>query len=421
MLAVSERPASYSENALATLWSRAHTLANVLVTESGDCLRVIYPGRPSARAGPDFRDAVFQTEDGRTVSGDVEIHLTAPGWYSHGHHTDPNYNGVVLHVVLSTKQASDTRQQSGLRVPLVSVKAVASSLEDADLNAAPSLPLLDALRNSNDIASILDAAGDARFRAKGDGFALDISHVGPDQALYSGIMDALGYASNRKPFRALAQRVPYDMLSAIGKEPPATRLVAVTAMLIGASGLSHLVDESERPAELRRLRKNLPRVRPLAKKEWTLFRVRPGNHPVRRIIGAARVINGCLDLGLAETLRCDLIQGGTGALRRTVEQPPYIGRSRALDMIVNVILPFQYAHAGLRGKSELQTASLEAYAASPKLQENEVTREMRRLCETGKRVKLNARRQQGLIHLYKTAVWGKPVARNPQFGRAKVK
>ena len=78
MLAVAEQPASYSEDAVAALWSRAHTLVDTLVTEAGERMRVIYPGRRSSQAGPDFRDAVLITEDGRKVHGDVEIHTSAP-------------------------------------------------------------------------------------------------------------------------------------------------------------------------------------------------------------------------------------------------------------------------------------------------------------------------------------------------------
>ena len=75
----------------------------------------------------------------------------------------------------------------------------------------PKMLTLDALRNDADIAATLDAAGDARFLAKSHGFALDIAQVGADETLYCGIMDALGYATNRKPFRiALAHSVPYQ-------------------------------------------------------------------------------------------------------------------------------------------------------------------------------------------------------------------
>ena len=326
MLAVAEQPASYSEDALAALWSRAHTLADTLITEAGERMRVIYPGRRSAQAGPDFRDAVLVTENGRKVHGDVEIHTSAPGWYSHGHHEDANYNGVVLHVVLSPKGHTDTRMRSGINAPILALETVADRLDEAQDTATPKMPTLDALRNDADIAATLDAAGDARFLAKSHGFALDIVQIGADEALYCGIMDALGYATNRKAFRALTQRVPYRVLAQFRHEPPATRLLAVKALLLGKSGLINRVDDAESPDELRRIYRRMPKrmfrpLRPLSEKDWKLFRVRPSNHPALRIIGAAHVIDGCLHDGIADTFAASLSQGGTKVLTARLEHP----------------------------------------------------------------------------------------------------
>ena len=404
MLAVAELPASYSESALSALWSRAHTLADALISEAGERMRVIYPGRPSARAGPDYRDAVLLTEDGRTVQGDIELHTSAPGWYSHGHQTDANYNGVVLHVVFSPKGHAETRQQSGISAPVISLKPVAQDLEDTEYDEAPALPALEALRKATDIASVLDAAGDARFMAKSHGFTLDTMQVGADEALYRGIMDALGYASNREPFRALAERIPYSALAKLIDEPPSTRLFAVKAALLGASGLMQLVDDSEDPALLSRLYKRMPNVRPLKKGDWHLFRVRPSNHPVRRILGAARLIQDSLDVGLTGAMAADISDGGLKPVLSRLERPKQIGRSRARDILVNVLLPFLHAYAESIGDEGLRSTAAEAYAKAPKLQENEITREMRRLCGIEASLKLTARSQQGLIHIYRTSV-----------------
>ena len=370
-------------------------------------MRVIYPGRPSARAGPDFRDAVLLDETGDTVTGDIELHTSAPGWYSHGHAADPNYNGVVLHVVFSPKGHENTRQQSKMHAPIVSLEAVADELEGADPNTADGLNDIGILRNSPDIAAALDDAGDARFRAKSHGFALDISRAGPDEALYLGIMDALGYASNRRPFRRLAQRVPFSTLTLIRDEPPATRMLAIKAMLLGASGLMNLVAESERPDELRRLRKRLPGVNALSKRDWHLFRVRPSNHPCRRIIGMAQILFDCLDDGVADTFAAVLSQDGVKALTARLEQRPHIGKGRARDVLVNIALPFLHAYASEMDNGKLADAAHAAYSIAPKLQENEITREMRRLLDTGREVKMTARRQQGLIWLYRRAVRGR--------------
>ena len=413
MLTLAESPAAYNESALATLWQRAHTLADALITEGGRRMRVLYPGRPSARAGPDFRDAVLQDEEGRTITGDIELHTTAPGWYAHGHHADPNYNGVVLHVVFSPKGHADTRTRSGISAPIVALEAVAdrlANLSDESPDAAtPNIPSLDALRNAADITAKLDAAGDARFLAKSHGFALDIAQVGANEALYRGIMDALGYASNRKPFRILAQRVPYSTLAQLGDEPPATRLLAIKALLLGASGLMRRVSDDENPTELRRLYRRLPKHpfkpnAPLSEKDWKLFRVRPSNHPARRIIGMARILADCMDDSISEKFAADLLQGAGKALAARMEHRPHIGKGRARDMLINIALPFLHAHAAERGNGELADAAQAAYATAPKLQENEITREMRRLLNIGKEVKMTARRQQGMIGLYRETI-----------------
>jgi len=410
MLATAERPAAYSESALAALWSRAHTLADALITEGGIRMRVIYPGRPSARAGPDFRDAVLLDETGETVIGDVELHTSAPGWYAHGHDADPNYNGVVLHVVFSPRGHENTRQQSKMLAPIISLESVADDLEGADPNIVDGPNDIGILRNGTNIAAVLDDAGDARFHAKSHGFALDLSHAGPDETLYLGIMDALGYASNRRPFRMLAQRVPFSTLAFARNEPHSTRLLAIKAMLLGASGLMNLVNESERPDELRRLRKRLPKVNALGKRDWHLFRVRPSNHPCRRIIGMAHILVDCLDDGVADTFAAVLSQDGVKALTARLERRPYIGRGRALDMLVNIALPFLHAYASEIDNGELAESAHAAYNIAPKLQENEITREMRRLLNIDRGVKMTARRQQGMIWLYRRALSGRPAS-----------
>ena len=191
------------ERAVAALWSRAHTLSDGLVTEDGRRLTVVYPGRPNARAGPDFMDAVIQDASGRRIVGDVELHVDAPDWYGHRHHLDPAYNGVVLHVVLRSRGSTASRQQSGTETP---VAALPGGRLDAAA-AAPS-PALD-LPGPRGLEDLLDRAGADRFIARSDGFRAELASDTADQVLYRALMEALGYASNRKPFRRLASLVPH--------------------------------------------------------------------------------------------------------------------------------------------------------------------------------------------------------------------
>src|SRR5699024_12199092 len=56
------------------------------------------PGKPNPTDGPDFTGAKIDI-GGLTWYGEVEINWKAADWFKHGHDIDPNYKGVILHVV----------------------------------------------------------------------------------------------------------------------------------------------------------------------------------------------------------------------------------------------------------------------------------------------------------------------------------
>ena len=395
----SDRSWKSSESALADLWQRTSGLPAPLVSQDGRRFRVLYPGRRSARAGPDFRDAILRGDDGRRVVGDVELHLRAPDWYSHSHHADPNYNGVVLHVVLRPTPGSDTRSRSGDIIPVVGLEAQAESLESAA--ATPPLPQLSEAETPEELADLLADAGDRRFLRRSAAFALRLETGDADQVLYAALMESLGYSANRRPFRTLAARLPFASLARLRSEPTSSRLLAIEAALVGASGLLPRLEPPDHRELVRRTRTLLPRARTMSPGDWTHFRVRPTNHPVRRVLGAARILDRYLDSGLARGLQSDAGDGDTALLARRLAAPPYVGESRARDVVVNVALPFLHAFAGAARCTERQAACLRMYAGHPKLSENEITREaMRMLPDWGRRTVRGARRQQGLMLLY---------------------
>ena len=72
----------------------------------GPPLRVHFAGRWNHGPGPDFRGAILLDATGRARRGDVELHHRPAGWRSHGHHRDPAYARVLLHVVGGGGRAS---------------------------------------------------------------------------------------------------------------------------------------------------------------------------------------------------------------------------------------------------------------------------------------------------------------------------
>ena len=412
-LAVREAPgAEYEpagEDAVARLWSMAHTLPHGLRTEGGAPFRVLYPGRPGGPAGPDFLDSVIETPEGERITGDVELHVDAPDWYRHGHHGDPAYNGVILHVVMRAGGRRTTAHQSGTTVPVVKLRAGAPAAD-----GGPDL-LLASLKSAGDaeIEERLDRAGEMRFRAKSGGFAMELRNGDADQVIYAALLEGLGYAANRRPFRLLAGAVPYSRLAALRGEPAATRLLAVKALLLHGAGMLDRAPPEDRPA-ISSLLRRLPLRRPVRRSEWTTSGVRPANHPAKRILGAARILDGLLDPGPAQSIAGLVRRDNAKGLSSLLEARPFVGAGRARELAANVALPFTHARARANGDLELESASLEMFGRLPALQENSVTREMRRLlADAGKSIRpRGARRQQGLMHLYKSmtrrAVHGDP-------------
>jgi len=411
---VSEGPGKkMPERLLAKLWKeRAARLTN-LRTEAGKRVRVVYPGRSGASAGPDFRDALLEVEGLGLVSGDVELHIRQSDWKSHGHGGDYNYNGVVLHGVLEVT-SEETRLQSGTHAPVVDLRALLEEGPAKECSLDPVAPEpLDLWRvlarrgvlepfSMDEAGEALDRAGDHRFQLKSRWLSECILSDGPDQALYQALMEGLGYSSNRRPFIELASRAPYQAVThAAGQLVPGARFGAMCGWLGACAGLAGPVSPGQPLSALPRM------IGPAMNHgEWRLFRVRPANHPRRRIMGAALILDRFLERGLAVGLG-EIVQGlspakltealcvpGTGG-------PALVGPGRARDLAVNAVLPFVHAWAEVKGRGPGADAALAAYHLYPRLPDNELYREMAEQLfpPSWRGVADSARRQQGLLHL----------------------
>ena len=154
----------------------------------------------------------------------------------------------------------------------------------------------------------------------------------------------------------------------------------------------------------------------VAREEWKLFRVRPSNHPSRRLEGMAALLDRAWDEGLAAWAAALVAEGSVAAVRAGLAVAAdggggaLIGADRASDLAVNVVLPFARAWGNFNRDGGLSTAALTLYRAWPPLQENAITEEALRLLGVegadGKELRRSARRQQGLIRVYRRRLGG---------------
>ena len=399
-----ERP-QLPERLLWKLWKRRAARQAEFRTLTGTRIRVLYPGRSGTSAGPDFRDALLDVEGLGVVRGDVELHVRQRDWRAHGHGDDPNYNGVVIHGALDVDEAK-TDLQGGSSAQVVSLEALVDGAVAADPGLAGDAQITSDLwellarcgyprpASAEEASGLLDRAGDERFRRKAATLSRFAAEQGPEQALYEALLEGLGYRHNQQPFVRLAQAAPYSALrSAILKVLSQQRPMVLRHWLLTVSGLgqSRTADTSGLPSGLGPV---------MERKHWHLFRVRPANHPVVRIAGAAELLSRFLDRGLLAGLADEPVSPAQITRALTVESPngqtAPIGPGRARDLAVNAVLPMLH---GVSGQAE--TPQLALYRRFPRLQGNEVEREMAEQLfpEEWRSPASTARRQQGLLHL----------------------
>lgn len=102
------------EQLLHYCWSHKLFPLGVLTTTDGQLVEVIDTGLHNRNAGPDFFNAKIKI-GGTLWVGNVEIHDKSSDWYLHGHHHDPHYDNVILHV--ATLIDADVKTSLGRDVP----------------------------------------------------------------------------------------------------------------------------------------------------------------------------------------------------------------------------------------------------------------------------------------------------------------
>jgi hypothetical protein len=381
-----------SEEELVRLWQGQLLPRDTLATRHGEPLRVVYRGRLSSGPGPDFRDAIIEAPDGQLWRGDLEVHVRGSGFRLHGHDRDPAYDNLVLHLVWEDDEGEDTLLLCGRRVAVVALapwfqrrrQELARLLEQPDAWREPCFSALARL-GPDAVGSALDRLGDIRFRQKTEAFRRALSapaaaDPSANQVLYAALLEALGYGGHREAFARLAQELPYHRLQAAAAERP----------FRGAAG--HL--------EGMLLATAAPGL-------WHPRGLRPANHPHRRLAGAARLLVRAQP-GLAAYARACLTAelSPTIAIRAwTVREesdvvPALIGRGRAVELLVNAVLPF-LAAGGAGADESLQGQASALFCRLPAAGSYGATAHLERALapQGGRRLTASARRQQGLLYL----------------------
>ncbi len=417
-------PIPFGERQLSVLWHGQRFPAAALVTRAGVPVQVIFRGRAGRGPGPDFRGALIAGPSGLPLRGDVELHVRSSSFRGHGHDRDPAYANIILHVVFEDDDGVDTRLYGGAVAPVVALSPwvdrrageLARWLERPLLWREPCHDAVSRL-GAGAVNTELEAEGDRRFDERAALMAREIAVGGLEQTLYERLLEALGYAGNGPPMLALARLLPWRELSSRLGRPPAPQLT-IEALLLGSAGLlpsqrpcSDSIDPHIAAIEQEFARARLPS---LGFHTWKLWGVRPANAPARRIAAAAALLQALVRpsalLGLALAAKpaeaiAPLIAARASGYWRHHRDPcagpsimplAYIGRSRAIEVLLNVALPA----AAASGDPALARQARQLYAQLPRPASYGSTRYLEQtLTAEEAPISINARRAQGLLAL----------------------
>lgn len=438
------------ESLVMDIWRHLISDRAELASEDGEPIKIVYPGRANNEQGADFQDAVVATSQGLRM-GDIEVHVKSSSWQAHRHHRDPVYNRVILHVVMWDDADKSASLDSGEDIPTLALHKYIKCWPGKWLNSERSPAALDLpCRNitklvpENVIAEFLDSAGDQRFMAKAAMFQTDMTKMEASQCLYRGIMGALGYSKNKPSFLDLANRLPIRFLEAIAHSQISDEecLARQQALLLGTAGLIPSPWPSEYPQnepgdkwmnKLRRLWAAAhPQAKSMSPNAWHLSGVRPGNSPIRRLMAMSCLILRYRRSGILEGLMKAVEEAVDNESRHKLEKgllvaiesyrpggqgfssgnglsnQSLLGNERAADIAVNVLLPFAYAWSKASSQPKLGHKASALYHKHSRLSANTLEKHMKNQLGLSNDLINSARRQQGLIHIYKMlCTWGR--------------
>ena len=408
------------ELAMSAAWHGALTRA--FETTDGARIDVIFHGHWSHGFGPDFVDAMIESANAGLQNGAVEIHTKSSDWYRHGHHLDPRYNTVVLHVV-SIVDVAETRRADGkliptavLNIPDAVLFGIDQRLPDIWSELGGSVCADDlARREPERIRNAILRLGDIRLNDRVQRHEGALATEPASSIMLRALFDAFGFSENRLPMMELADAlIRHGIRDRLHSVSPADRFDYAATLLLGLSGFLPMSPPDGHvslldPAHLHWIEARWHSLAPdlyetpLSPTRWTRARTRPANHPVARLVTAATMLatTGGDPFGvLIEGLRCGADLSQSFRTLCSAEGRPALGAARSVAITASVILPVALAYARDIGDPELEDAASRAWASLPTSEwSRPAKRALAQAAGTAPIKRLGERGIQGLLHL----------------------
>ena len=223
---------SFSEKAIQQIWMQINFDQDNLCTVCGKPVIIEFSGWHNTGSGPDFKEAHLQIGD-QVMLGTVEIHMHTSGWYSHQHQTNPDYNEVILHVVLCHRGNRSIERVDGRKVPELELAPFLNELPPASSEEAkfqlekmgelPGRCGVAALEHGiENLKKILGHAVEKRIQEKTRILLQRWEEQDPEELLFQLLFKSLGYSPYAQVFEELAKQYQFKELRPFFRQPQRT-------------------------------------------------------------------------------------------------------------------------------------------------------------------------------------------------------
>lgn len=415
----------FSEEFLYHIWDAQHLKKN-LKTISGKKLIIKFPGRWNTDSGPDFKDAILEI-NGKIQKGDIEIDLTSYHWKSHSHNENPEFNGVLLHIVYEDNgKYPFTINEDGGKIEILEIKEQLTDDINKLLKHYSGKPYSEKDKtcklfnkiNKDETIQLLTKMGMMRFEKKIKRFSAEHFFSDFDQLIYMGLMEALGYSKNKYQMLQIALNNSFkDFKQFYNKGMTKDEFIAV--LLCSSNLIDHLPTtiSNDQKMKWQKLFQKQKFINKTSDIKWKLFRIRPVNHPVIRILQIADLLYDSFETSLfhnilklfsfpSENFKLNDFKKKLYSYFQTenIHLPDRykLGKTRIDTILINIILPLAVIYAREKEYKQLEDTAINTYQNFPGLPSNYLTQYMEKFLsdEQKKIIKKKAVYQQGLLKIY---------------------
>lgn len=347
------------ENILHYVWKYRLFQGN-LETTDGIPVEVIDVGLPNTNAGPDFFNVKLKL-NGDLWAGNVEIHHSSDDWEKHNHHSDANYNSVILHIV--EKINKDVYTKEGKKVPQCIIKYPQHIKDNYEylIYAKTDIPCSNFISSipSIHVTSWINNLLVERLQRKTKHIEILLERFNNswEDVLYVLLSRNFGFGLNSDSFERLALSLPYRYIQKQGDN-----ISHIEALLFGQAGM--LKDNANADDYFRFLQQEYKFLQskytliPLDAFVFKTLRSRPTAFPQIRIAQLAALLYNVKSL-FAKIISCEDI----GKLRLMLhvnaskywqthysfgvlsdKKSKYLGDSSLNIILINTIVPILFAY-----------------------------------------------------------------------------